>query len=1433
MKFLTSRVVVCAIVLGAVFCSTNVRAVVDEDDFSTLTSKAYVDSLINSNDLSEHTINGAELGNQDSYFYGVSETSGNTAAKVVEIDSITDGSGTGLVIVVQPENTHTGTISNGLTLQLNSETAAEILYNGASVTNATASVVWNGGHPSVFVFDGTHWNFVGAMYDVMGVQEGITATDTTPRTLSAANIKGIVQGTKLTGLTTSNALVSASDDVLTGIGKLQGQISAIPDYGHNMVNGASIRNENSTFYGVSSDRGTDPEKTVSIPSIDALVDGLIIVVRPAETSSVANSTLNLNNFGAKRMMYNGAPVTAEMAPIVWNTGYPSTWVYDGTSWVFAGNGHDWATDISNLASHTINGALLSNSASYFYDPAGGGAAISWEKTVSIPSITTLAAGQIITVKPSTTSGAIQPFGASRPSQMTLTLNADGRDNALAIPIIYNGNAVTGSEQSVVWNANYPSTFVYDGTNWVFMGRGYDANTEYGAISVSDGITGTDNTLHTVRADYLKQIIQGTTLTGLDTTSTAALDASDSITTAIGKLEGQKQSKIPATTSTYVYDQSTNPAADGSVVTTNTLGVTGERGIANAPTYDNNSQLTNGSWLPTVSAVSGMVSAGTPTGTPTYVATYLPHANGDPAGEGKVGGEVAIYDTANTYNASTDADKLATAGFVATKQNQIGATSDGTNNTPNYVYDATNNPTADGSVVTTGAADGTTGQRGIAKAVVSDGNGGYTNGDWLPTVNAMIGAISTATDALTWTSTETTAANNYSITFDDTTGNWPATDAGKLIDGTALANALSTKQRKITRSPLSFTSSGAVGSSATYIVPATIATSTKRSANESNEISAQTYGIMDSSTANNAEGGLKGFSTSYYQGQFPNVNPMDKFVPTVRAVALALADVDWDPIVWSNTHETLINAYSTSFAAGMATHAGNNEWAAADADKLVNGTFIANALALKQNIIPVRGTAHDTALRIVTYPQYGQSAGTIGELILDTASLYTTDNSHIPSSKLVSGLLDLELDKSLAWHMDGLDDFFEANHARVTTKNLFELVDMAQGGDSGAEVVLSHFYKHDVVPTMEVLAYALNGAYNTLENQLSINTYTTSETSSSISGGNISIPTALTLTEEYADDTKLTDTEQLFLVPWVRDNDNGAAGTAAGNLLTSYATNENIPTLDTLANALYGLYKTRKSYVDMWNDLADSDLPSVIQLYEIDSADSDFTPFFYNDSYMDAFVPTISMLWHESRGLWNLINEKQDKIPEAGYIINAGGAKVVTRSYRPTVFGGIAIPTKRNEDGLLGERWIVDAETDTTGWTTGDKLNYAIPSISYVQQKISASGRYDLNSGHYYNTNAENDAHSWLNSEVKGNGIVTRTSTNGVVGERMIFEEGDIDFYHEENLNENQMAIQDISIPTVAAVVEMIGEFSQNKKTCYEYKPGMPETDENCWLWEFQ
>ena len=137
-----------------------------------------------------------------------------------------------------------------------------------------------------------------------------------------------------------------------------------------------------------------------------------------------------------------------------------------------------------------------------------------------------------------------------------------------------------------------------------------------------------------------------------------------------------------------------------------------------------------------------------------------------------------------------------ASALAYKQAQILPTHNGTFNTPNYVYDATTNPTADGSVVVTTGATGTVDQRGIATAPTYDNSNQLTNGNWLPTMSALVNQISAAVDKLTWTATETTATQQYSTTFDGTTNNWPAADANKIIDGTALANGLAQKQNKM-------------------------------------------------------------------------------------------------------------------------------------------------------------------------------------------------------------------------------------------------------------------------------------------------------------------------------------------------------------------------------------------------------------------------------------------------------------------------------------------------------------------------------------------------------------------------------------------------------------------------------------------------------------
>lgn len=108
----------------------------------------------------------------------------------------------------------------------------------------------------------------------------------------------------------------------------------------NRVNGAALSNATSNFYGVSNTAAATVQKEVSIPSITSLDTGTIIIVQPTVTSTVANSTLKLNDFDAYPMRYNNAAITTSTDSIVWSAAYPSIWVFDGTYWVFAGHGLD-------------------------------------------------------------------------------------------------------------------------------------------------------------------------------------------------------------------------------------------------------------------------------------------------------------------------------------------------------------------------------------------------------------------------------------------------------------------------------------------------------------------------------------------------------------------------------------------------------------------------------------------------------------------------------------------------------------------------------------------------------------------------------------------------------------------------------------------------------------------------------------------------------------------------------------------------------------------------------------------------------------------------------------------------------------------------------------------------------------------------------------
>ena len=131
----------------------------------------------------------------------------------------------------------------------------------------------------------------------------------------------------------------------------------------------------------------------------------------------------------------------------------------------------------------------------------------------------------------------------------------------------------------------------------------------------------------------------------------------------------------------------------------------------------------------------------------------------------------------------------------------------------------------------------------------------------------------------------------------------------------------------------------------YMLPA-ITTYDSTSGLVSNKI-----GILDWQTADDVEGALNLFS--YAVGGYGA--EMDNYVPTVRAVAESLQEIlgnmpYWNALPWNVNGDNganrtnAINAYNSTFGNGT------NNWAGTSTD-LINGQFLANSLALKQNKLP--------------------------------------------------------------------------------------------------------------------------------------------------------------------------------------------------------------------------------------------------------------------------------------------------------------------------------------------------------------------------------------------------------------------------------------------------------------------------------------------------
>jgi hypothetical protein len=81
------------------------------------------------------------------------------------------------------------------------------------------------------------------------------------------------------------------------------------------------------------------------------------------------------------------------------------------------------------------------------------------------------------------------------------------NNTGAKPVFFNNAVVTTGYLNRAGQSGRPAAYIYDGTNWVWISWSSDDNTTYSTMSVAEGQAGTATTARTVRADYLKQIIQ--------------------------------------------------------------------------------------------------------------------------------------------------------------------------------------------------------------------------------------------------------------------------------------------------------------------------------------------------------------------------------------------------------------------------------------------------------------------------------------------------------------------------------------------------------------------------------------------------------------------------------------------------------------------------------------------------------------------------------------------------------------------------------------------------------------------------------------------------------------------------------------------------------------------------------------------------------------
>ena len=308
--------------------------------------------------------------------------------------------------------------------------------------------------------------FAGYMDSDITVKEDETATPTAIYWRSALNtfIALSSDGTYYFGWKETDTIPAREDYLTTGNSFINTSNNTLYISTSNQLSRATRPR---VAYGTCSTAGNVAEKEIVLHSDFAdwkLEVGAEFVVKSTYTNSASNVTLNVNNTGAKQIMYRGALYTSA-SNIVTYANQLIRYIFDGTYYVWMGRSNEYTYSPQSLG---IGYGICET------------ASTTAAKTATISGYSLIKNG-IVSVK----------FTNSVPANSTLNINNQG-----AKPIFYRGAKIVAG----VINAGDVVTFIYDGANYIYLGTDNALSKAGGKMTGGISWETTDAVESTINAD---------------------------------------------------------------------------------------------------------------------------------------------------------------------------------------------------------------------------------------------------------------------------------------------------------------------------------------------------------------------------------------------------------------------------------------------------------------------------------------------------------------------------------------------------------------------------------------------------------------------------------------------------------------------------------------------------------------------------------------------------------------------------------------------------------------------------------------------------------------------------------------------------------------------------------------------------------------------